>query len=705
MSNQRSFNEEQFRKDIMEGMRKVTIGDPSVNIQDAFIQVAENMMKDNPWVPPEGTKCPIHDLPNEILAYIFGLGIQIEEEEEEEDGEDGEDGDYEPGEDEEDEEGEDADDDDDEKDRQKKKKSGGGVGDGERGGYRTGPSSSSKTTDQAPTRSKPQRFLVAGTEVQVIKTNFNLKDVTPYWRDFPIFRGTPIKDEEEEKNEGEKEPKPEGGDGGEDGGGGKEEDDEDDEPVLPFQVLVSHVCRRWRDISLNTPLFWNKLNFTEGLPFEKSRVWIERARDMPLDLEIDCTVDDDEDEDDDEEEVEEKQDDDEDPELEPAINKEALAAILNLVIPYISQWRSLRFMVSYYEYMHMLLARLSRCPPAPQLEVLKLCHYEDCEEYDAFEPCDFVTPFQIFGGSAPNLKELGLWGVHLDWELSLGFFSNLVDLELAYHAKDVRPSFTTFAAMLLASPHLETLKLGLSGPAGGVEDWGEDVIEAPSVAELVLNYHECKYIQELMAHLITPNVQRLGLAYDAEDYSEFGRQLAKPMPGKPQSLLAGLRQLKISGLPCDTKTIEGIFDQLTGLELLNLNCSSQEGDAFFCVLSRPKSPPSTSNASSSNGDGTAPSTHTRSTSTAGILVYCPRLHTLTTTGITGAQMKSFVEFRKKAGVPLKAVFMGQDDEVSDKEEAWLMNNLESLQYFMPSDDEEVIDDDDVEEWATDDDAE
>lgn len=39
----------------------------------------------NPFVPPTGDRCPINELPNELLAHIFHLGTFAESEEEDED--------------------------------------------------------------------------------------------------------------------------------------------------------------------------------------------------------------------------------------------------------------------------------------------------------------------------------------------------------------------------------------------------------------------------------------------------------------------------------------------------------------------------------------------------------------------------------------------------------------------------------------------
>ena len=59
-----------------------------------------------------------------------------------------------------------------------------------------------------------------------------------------------------------------------------EEESDIEDLMLPFQVLVSHVCRHWREIALESPTLWTTLSFTEGSPFEKSSIWISDPRDF-----------------------------------------------------------------------------------------------------------------------------------------------------------------------------------------------------------------------------------------------------------------------------------------------------------------------------------------------------------------------------------------------------------------------------------------
>ena len=88
-----------------------------------------------------------------------------------------------------------------------------------------------------------------------------------------------------------------GDDDDDDDEGEGEEDEEgsmdEDGKRLPFKVLVSHVCTRWRTVAIETSTLWTFLDFAEGPPFDKSRTWLERSKGCLLDIELDCTVDED----------------------------------------------------------------------------------------------------------------------------------------------------------------------------------------------------------------------------------------------------------------------------------------------------------------------------------------------------------------------------------------------------------------------------
>ncbi|KAF8073848.1 hypothetical protein FPV67DRAFT_1479533 [Lyophyllum atratum] len=608
----------QLKEDITKKLASAMGSDSKLTPDEAMRRVTMDMLANNPFVPPTG--CPVNDLPPELLGYIFLVGMKMEAE-------------YEYGDDEDDEEE-----------------------------YMDEYDLKDGWTDE-----EDEDFDAPLVGVSEVKAGKAKKAVDT------LFKQTVEREESEDMDvdgEGEE----------------KEEEEKEDERVLPFQVLVSHVCKHWRDIAVESPELWTTLTFTEGAPFKKSETYIERAKGLPLDIHIDCTIPEEEDHDplDDHfhsldqasssdqvsavanvvehgrQYVEDHKDCLHAP---PPLSLPDLDVILDMIVPHVAQWHSLEVTASVYAYMHLLLSRLAECPAAPLLEILELYHYEDCEDYEVFRPAELREPFLLFNGNAPKLRDVALWGVHIDWDRSLSFLSNLRDLELTYHAKDVRPSYATFTQMIASSPDIRTLSLCLSGPQehdDETNDWGSEPIEIPSLMDLVLCYHEARYATALVQKLSTPNVHSLALDFDGEDYSEFVRQLTLPMPKTTKSVLAGLEHMKISGLPCDNDAIDLMYQQLGGLKTINLNCSGEEEEQLFKHLMKP-----------------LPNK-----------IYCPNLHTITTTGIDGADMRAFIEARKAAGVPIKRVMMSEEDDIEDKDEKWLRAHVEELDFFEPSDSEE-----------------
>jgi hypothetical protein len=424
---------------------------------------------------------------------------------------------------------------------------------------------------------------------------------------------------------------------------------------LPFQVLVSHVCKHWREVAIESPSLWTSITFNGLIPMDRSKTWIERSKSLPLRIRMDYAED---------SELLSPEDTDSDSVAE-CIGMEShklsevlpseddINTILDIILPCVSRWHSLRIIVPIYAPMYQVLSRLATCSSAPILEDLLLQHLEEFDDLsETFQPAALRDSFLLFNGNAPNLKILTLWGVHIDW--TSPFLSGLRELELAYHADDIRPSYSQFTHCLRSSPNIESLSLYLSGPSGHHEDWlMDEVIELPSLVNMGLAYHPPEYMGPLLKQISTPNLASLALDFDGADCSTFARQLAGPTPSSRKSLLAGLVQLKISGLPCDHNTIDVLYAELSNLRHITLNCRFLDG-VFFFKLANP-----------------IPSSACPTTIPASTQMYCPRLETITTTGITGKEMIMFVEARVAAGCPVRKVCMGEADEVETSDHYWL----------------------------------
>jgi hypothetical protein len=474
----------------------------------------------------------------------------------------------------------------------------------------------------------------------------------------------------------------------------EQEEEKEDIPHLLFQVLVSHVCRQWRAVAIEIPTLWTYLDFEEGPPFDKSRAWLERSKECPLDIELDCTVDSES-----EPESGSEPDGSEDqadsssenelvapqdrvampggPPLAPLGGKENnkklsshispadLPVVRDLILPHSARWRVFELNVDDFQVMYGILSTLASIPEAPELRALRLSHYDDNEDYEHFSPLHLKQPFFApFCGRAPKIRLVSLWGVHLDWEKCV-FLQGLEELELAYHAKDVRPSYQVFARILQGSPDLHTLMLSASGPAGNPEegDWPADVIELPSARRLDLAMVEPSYASALLKRLVFPKLSVLSLDFDSEDYSAFIEQLASPRPNQSHSLCQNLVELKLSGMQCSDTALSTFYAALPNLVSLKLNCYHLQPQFFGYLFTMVKL---------ADPEG----------------FYLPKLATITTSGISVKRMCHLVGIR---GGTIKHVRMDSKTDVDKENEGWLIAHTESFDFFQDSDDEDDAD--------------
>ena len=463
----------------------------------------------------------------------------------------------------------------------------------------------------------------------------------------------------------------------------------DFERQLPFELLVSRVCKRWREIAVEISTLWSTIVFTDPFNLEKAREYVRRAKGAPLDISIDCTVEGDED----------MIDDEGWGDPLAVVDKpqfKALGDVLELLKPHVEQWKTFELMVSHYLLMDHALAIFKMCPGAPILEVLGLYHYEESEENETFQPEAFKDQdFVLFQNNLPRLKEVKLWGVHVNWPKTT-FLSGLEDIEFAYHAYDVRPSYNDFLRILKSSPSLHTLTLCQSGPAGMPVDWLESVREAlpsagqtpetrpsdsllditvPSIIDLALAFLPPEYVLALLDHIRLPNITKLALDFDQDEYTYVVDRLSTPAAGTSKSLFSGVEALKLSGLSCaHVPTLVKAAGALQNLKHLNINFHHVE---YFWL-----------------GLMIAPETVVGAELTPGTTFF-PRLESISITNLDGKGVRELVQRRKEMGKPLKEVYLNREDPLWDGDEAWLKENLEVFETFEGSDDEDVDDVDDV----------
>ena len=407
--------------------------------------------------------------------------------------------------------------------------------------------------------------------------------------------------------------------------------DLEDDQHLPFQVLVSHVCRHWRSVALNTRRLWTTLTFWMHPGLAQAKEYISRSNGLPLTIELDCYTDDHARDD-----LEELEDMSEDEEV--VLSLEELDQILDLLEPAVSQWGKFTFYASRYIYVLRLMSRLAKFPAAPCLESFWV-HRHKRWDNTVFVLPGYKTRYLPFNGRAPNLKEAVFWGIHIDWEGALpNFLRGLRCLELSYLKKDVRPTYAAFAEIIKNSPELRTLTLSIAGPIVANDVAFDSVpLAIPSLTELVLRLHDQEYATDLVQHLDIPNVTHLVLEFNEGDYSDFVQTLAKPVKGRDQSLLRQISHLEMSGLTFHLECVEVLLTQLISLKSLNLQPSGRLDEVICDALVNPWVLP---------------------IGPASVVdipeIFCPKLEEITMR-LDDESAKALITGRRDAGVPLKRI--------------------------------------------------
>ena len=175
--------------------------------------------------------------------------------------------------------------------------------------------------------------------------------------------------------------------------------------VLPFELLVSRICRLWRNVALGMPSLWTSITVlsTECPPMiallptwnaATAFLWIICIDYLPREV----------------------------PWLS-SVEADNFEGLLTLLIPHLARWASIWLDVRCYDYMYTFLEAVSdpSVPPATRLEELTLVYNPKWAPQVPHSETEFLDHFTLFGGSAPLLRTIVLVGVHIDlacWNLT-----------------------------------------------------------------------------------------------------------------------------------------------------------------------------------------------------------------------------------------------------------------------------------------------
>ncbi|KAG8926618.1 hypothetical protein FRC01_008623 [Tulasnella sp. 417] len=221
-------------------------------------------------------------------------------------------------------------------------------------------------------------------------------------------------------------------------------DDGKDKYYSDFPIIASHVCRTWRRYALDTGVFWAILGFRQARihpAIIKYKVWLERARGSPLDIFIGPHP------------------------FKKASVKHA-KAIIRLIMPHISHWRSFRVDCVPKKIARLIFDRL-RDVSAPMLETLKVVAERPRRPFQRpiTTRCN-LKPF--VHGEAPNLIELAVVGFPYDYFLTR--FTKLQVLQLTkfeFSQAGEIENVKSIQRILISLPNLHTLHIHCDPPALG----------------------------------------------------------------------------------------------------------------------------------------------------------------------------------------------------------------------------------------------
>ena len=388
------------------------------------------------------------------------------------------------------------------------------------------------------------------------------------------------------------------------------EEDEGQATKVEFRLLVSQVCRMFREVAICTPSLWTQIHILYLVPgrINFAQICVERSGGARLDILVDCD------------------------DLYTENTPELILRLMSILGPHTARFKRFTARLRGFQYLHLVMRELNR--PAPELETLELSdiNYDKAfNEVETFEPLDLCGPLTLFGGVTPKLSRIYLDGAHVAWAKC--DFTGLVELRLEHHTQDVRPSYDEFKAIIDASPDLHSLDLCGSAPV-----LSEDATEASLYPPLRLDRLETLHISSIPSEYITilisllhaPNLQSLSLTdLDTNDYSAFFRRIVGP-----PVLFPALTALKLAAVEAEEVAFEALLGALPSVTYLALYFHRLEPTLLTCLeLQGPKRQ-----------------------------VLCPKLDLLKCVGAAAHDIKQVLEKRQQAGFPISRLQIDQETE-------------------------------------------
>ncbi|KAF9810052.1 hypothetical protein IEO21_07134 [Rhodonia placenta] len=418
--------------------------------------------------------------------------------------------------------------------------------------------------------------------------------------------------------------------------------------ALPSEIVVSHVCSRWRNIALNTPKLWTQINLSRLIIYNKVGSYLERSQNSPVDISLRLSLFGLNDL------------------RSPVYGKSAISSYIvqvvhgvwQLISEHISHWRSFILETINPQVMEAFIGLFNGCSPAPMLERLELV---DRSEIRSFYKTRKPLRVNIFSGETPKISTIAMSGVYFDWPQK-SRTQNLISLTLLHHEFATGPRYQVLARILRGSPNLKTLTLSDFTPAG---DPDEEALELPSecspdvppscaamlwsqsLVELAIEGMAPELATELVGRLALPNLTRLKIDVpECYDCTDILTTLTHHMPQNDKSLLAGLTELRLKQFCGGTQeAIAAAYKAMPNLETFWFD-HNETSPLWLSLLS---------------GHNVT-----------------PHLRNLVCAGVSSPRLRTLLSKRQEWGVPLCNVTMIGASEPEVEERKWLELNTHTF---------------------------
>lgn len=363
---------------------------------------------------------------------------------------------------------------------------------------------------------------------------------------------------------------------------------------IPFPLLVSHVCGRWRDIALSSSQLWSTVACTQSAPrFPILKLLLERSRNHPLDLYFAFNFP--------------KGYVETYPHLLPhnsdskhllsdseyestsyLTDSDKISKRLSLLTTSRSpRIRSFSVSSTNYTYISLSIRSFPR-GPNPHLSSFEISYVPGHENISRRGTINFPLNRD---GVASGLKRLKLRSVDLNWASTSKRLSGLRSLELGDHTSGTWRSYGRLQTILASTPSLETLILDSPGSLGMVEEWPEDVVvELPCLRRMVLAKQRTEVAVAILSRLRLPAVRWLEIDLSSKTgmaRERRGAGMHDEIVGLLVPLVKRVEVVRMCGVHPHERLARALLAAMSSLRVLILDANHDAYDErlYRCALS------------------------------------------------------------------------------------------------------------------------